>query len=337
MAYKQSKPLIQFENFSYSFSKDPFIPVVKNINFSLYPDEFIAIIGESGSGKSVTAKSILHLNSPEGYPFDNSKILYGRENLLEYDEEKIRKIRGREISIVFQDPMTYLNPTATIGSQIKESINLHFPHLNKQESIDRTLELLDLVELSGGEDLYHMYPHELSGGMRQRVMIAISLAPNPRIFIADEITTALDVTIQHEILLLLKRLQKKLAMSIIFITHDLNIVATFADRVLVMYSGSIVESGKTELVCKAPKHPYTKALIDSIPTLHMDKSSRLEAITRLRDDAPKGCAFYGKCKYAKELCLNMPPVTDETQEHKARCHYPLSILKTETSCTESPF
>ncbi|MCH9621379.1 MAG: Oligopeptide transport ATP-binding protein OppD [Chlamydiia bacterium] len=322
--YSKFKPLIEFKNFSYSFSKEPFIPVVKNLNFCLFPNEFIAIIGESGSGKSVTAKAILDLNSPKGYSFENSQILYGRENLLDFDEEQIRKIRGREISIVFQDPMTYLNPTATIGSQIKESLIHHFPHYSSQDVYNKTIELLKLVELSNPEEIFKSYPHELSGGMRQRVMIAISLAPNPRIFIADEITTALDVTIQHEILHLLKRLQKTLAMSIIFITHDLNIVANFADRVVVMYAGSIVETGPAEAVCRFPKHPYTKGLINSIPTLDMDKDTRLEAITIIREPTSKGCIFYNKCKYAQELCKNTKPITKQNEENSVSCHYPLS-------------
>ena len=330
MSYKkfsQAKSLLKFKNFSYSFSKGPFFPVVKNVNFSLYPNEFISIIGESGSGKSVTAKAILGLNSSNGFAFENSQILYGRENLLEFSEEKIRKIRGREIAIVFQDPMTYLNPTITIGAQIKESLAHHFPHYTSQECYYKTLDLIKLVELPNEAELFKMYPHELSGGMRQRVMIAISLAPNPRIFIADEITTALDVTIQHEILLLLKRLQKTLAMSIIFITHDLNIVSSFADRVIVMYSGSIVEMGSSEQICTRPNHPYTKALIDSIPTLEMDKDSRLEAITTLREPSDRGCIFYNKCKFAKELCSNVAPISKDMDGSKVSCHYPLTQKK----------
>ena len=177
--------------------------------------------------------------------------------------------------------------------------------------------------------IYRQYPHELSGGMRQRVMIAIALAPNPRVFIADEITTALDVTIQHEILNLLKRLQATLAMSIIFITHDLSIISTFASRVIVMYQGSIVESGNSKDVCKAPLHPYTKALIGSIPRLSMDKNSRLEVMYVLRETTKTGCIFYNKCCYAQEICKSFSPLISEEKQRSVLCHFPLKEVETD--------
>ena len=325
----QSKPLIQVKNFSYSFDKDTLNPAVKDVNFSLYPNEFIGIIGESGSGKSVTAKAILQLNTSGGFAHEEGEILYGETNLLKLSEEQIRKIRGREIAIVFQDPMTYLNPTATIGSQIDETLAHHFPHFSHADIYTKTLDLLKLVELSNAEMIYRQYPHELSGGMRQRVMIAIALAPNPRVFIADEITTALDVTIQHEILNLLKRLQATLAMSIIFITHDLSIISTFASRVIVKYQGSIVESGNSKDVCKAPLHHYTKALIGSIPRLSMDKNSRLEVMYVLRETTKTGCIFYNKCCYAQEICKSFSPLISEEKQRSVLCHFPLKEVETD--------
>ncbi len=328
----QSKPLLEIKNFSFTFSNNPNHPVVKEVNLSLYPNEFIGIIGESGSGKSVTAKSILQLNSLNGKEEKGSKIIYGGENLLTLSEERIRKIRGREIAIVFQDPMTYLNPTATIGNQIEESLKLHFPHCNSSETYVKTLDLLRLVELNQQKEIYKKYPHELSGGMRQRVMIAIALAPNPRVFIADEITTALDVTVQHEILLLLKKLQKTLAMSIIFITHDLSIVSNFASRVIVMYKGRIVEMGPSESICTSPSHPYTKALIDSIPRIDMTKDSRLESIQVLQEEAPLGCIFYNKCKFSRPECKINPPPKKKTSSKEVLCHFPLMEKKEEVIC-----
>ena len=327
-----SKPLLEVKNFSYNFYTNNIRPEVLDVNFELYPNEFIGIIGESGSGKSVTAKAILQLNLSKGVALEKSKILYGGENLLTFNEEKIRKIRGREIAIVFQDPMTYLNPTATIGIQIEESLSLHFPHYNSSELYIKTLDLLKLVELSDGKNLYYKYPHELSGGMRQRVMIAIALAPNPRIFIADEITTALDVTIQHEILMLLKRLQKNLAMSIIFITHDLSIIAKFASRVLVMYKGQIVEEGLSNEVCFNPSHPYTKGLLDSIPRMDMNKDTRLRSIEVLRDEVDTGCVFYNKCPNAKELCANKAPSNTKIEDGHVMCHFPLQAKEKEDLC-----
>jgi oligopeptide/dipeptide ABC transporter ATP-binding protein len=331
LKYKH-RALLEVKNFTFSFSNNPHQKVVDLIDFSLYPNEFIGIIGESGSGKSVTAKAILQLNSPNGKAFEGSKIIYGNQNLLTLSEESIRKIRGREISIVFQDPMTYLNPTAPIGKQIEESIRLHFPHTTSSESYLKTLEYLRLVELDDQKRIYKKYPHELSGGMRQRVMIAIALAPNPRIFIADEITTALDVTIQHEILLLLKKLQKTLAMSVIFITHDLSIVSNFADRIIVMYKGKIVETGNSEDVCKKPLHPYTQALIDSTPTMEMDKNSYLATIEILRDPPPSGCPFYNRCTFAQHRCKILPPLKKMGSNNEVLCHFPLIEKKEVTLC-----
>jgi oligopeptide/dipeptide ABC transporter ATP-binding protein len=329
-----SRPILEIQDFTYSFSKGINPPEVKGVNFNLYPNEFIGIIGESGSGKSVTAKAILQLNSSKGRADAKSKIMYGGENLLTIKEESIRRIRGREIAIVFQDPMIYLNPTATIGTQIEESLHLHFPHYNSKELYNKTLDLLQTVELEGRECLYNRYPHELSGGMRQRVMIAIALAPNPRIFIADEITTALDVTVQHEILILLKHLQKTLAMSVIFITHDLSIIAKFASRVVVMYKGQVMEKGLTNNVCFSPMHPYTQALIGAIPRMDMDKNSRLKSIELLREDSQGGCIFYNKCPLAKEQCEKNIPKETDTEDHTVLCHFPITYKKEEASCTD---
>jgi oligopeptide/dipeptide ABC transporter ATP-binding protein len=330
------KPLLQVKNFSYHFASNPGVYAVKNANFSLFPNEFIGIIGESGSGKSVIAKSILQLNSFGGTASKEAKIIYGGVNLLSLNQQEIRKIRGREIGIVFQDPMTYLNPTATIGNQIEESLKLHFPHYTCLETYNKTLELLKLVELPNTDSFYKKYPHELSGGMRQRVMIAISLAPKPRIFIADEITTALDVTVGAEILLLLKKLQKTLAMSIIFISHNLGIIYNFASKILVMYKGVLVEKGETEQICMHPKHPYTKALIDSILKIDMDKNTRFETISVKREISPTGCIFYDRCKYAQEICKKNMPIATTKEDGEVLCYFPLKIKK-EEPCQTAPY
>lgn len=330
--FSQTIPVIEVKNFSFYFSNCPKLPVVDNISFALHPNEFMGIIGESGSGKSVTAKAILQLNSYGGKCSEESEIIYGDNNLLKVPYEKIREIRGKEIALVFQDPMTYLNPTATVGSQIEEVYKLHSPKMPKSETYKKTLEMLRLVELANQKQIYQRYPHELSGGMRQRVMIAISLAAKPRIFIADEITTALDVTLQREILQLLKKLQKEIAMSIIFISHDLSIVSSFADSIAVMYKGKIVEYGSCTSICTNPTHPYTKALIGSIPTLNFDENSRLECIEDLRERSPQGCGFYHKCKFAKDLCKNTPPSFKKQEEANALCHFPLSSKEKEKTC-----
>ena len=329
---KNCRPLLEIKNFSYTFTENAAHPEVQGVSFNLYPNEFIGVIGESGSGKSVTAKAILQLNSSKGIALPGSQILYGGDNLLHLIEEKIRKIRGREISIVFQDPMVYLNPTATIGSQIDETLRLHFPNCTSLQRYEKTIELLHMVELFDAKNLCKRYPHELSGGMRQRVMIAIALSPNPRVFIADEITTALDVSVGREILILLKKLQKNLAMSVIFITHDLSIVTQFASRVIVMYKGQVMEQGATEEVCFSPKHPYTKGLIDSIPKIDSDPKEPLPVIERKRNKVEGACPFYHKCPYAKEECMTSPSKLTWEGDRGYLCHFP-QTQKQEALCT----
>ena len=317
-----ARPLLEVKKLSLRFAKND-APIISNINFNLYPKEFIGIIGESGSGKSVTAKCILQLNTPDGIVSKESEIKYGGKNLLTMTEEQIRKIRGREIAIVFQDPMVYLNPTMIIGLQIEESLRHHFPHYISTESYTKTVNLLKIVELSEPTEIYKKYPHELSGGMRQRVLIAIALAAKPRIFIADEITTALDASIKYEILILLKKLQQKLAMSVIFITHDLNIISNFSDRIIVMYKGEILEIGNSDQLYRFPKHPYTKALQTCIPSIHTNNREKLIPIKVIRDEKNVCCNYYNKCIYAVDKCKDIRPMEHDDDNHYVRCHFPM--------------
>nr|MCH9812134.1 ABC transporter ATP-binding protein [bacterium] len=231
--------------------------------------------------------------------------------------------------------MVYLNPTATIGAQIDETLRLHFPNYTSAKRYEKAIELLHTVELSDAKSLYHRYPHELSGGMRQRVMIAIALSPNPRVFIADEITTALDVSVGQDILILLKKLQKNLAMSVIFITHDLSIITQFASRVIVMYKGRVMEQGNTQDICFSPKHPYTKGLIDSIPTMVTDPNSRLPVIKVLRDKIEGACPFYHKCSFAKDTCKVTPKQLTWEENRGYLCHFPLN-QEQEVLCPPTP-
>ena len=296
------------------------VKAVNGISFNLDHGKVLGIVGESGSGKSVTAYSIMQILEKTGKIVSGS-IKFNGQELVGAGEKAMKSIRGNKISIIFQDPMTSLNPTYTIGKQLMEAIMLHTPR-NKQQARERAIEMLRLVNINEPEKRINQYPFEFSGGMRQRIMIAMALACEPDILIADEPTTALDVTIQAQILELMQQLQKELGMAIIMITHDLGVVAQMCDEVIVMYAGSICEQGTADEIFYNPKHEYTKGLMRSIPTVDND-DEKLEPITGTPIDLlnmPKGCPFAPRCDAAMKICLRERCQRMEINEyHQAAC------------------
>ena len=297
------------------------VKALNNVSFSMKQGEVLGIVGESGSGKSVTAYSLMGLTAYPGKLIGGELRFNGHE-VEKMTEKDFRKMRGEEISIIFQDPMTSLNPVYTIGNQIVEMVRLH-TNKDKKEAYARAKELLELVGINEPERRLKQYPHELSGGMRQRVMIAMGLICEPKLLIADEPTTALDVTIQAQILELMMELRKKLGMSIIMITHDLGVVASMCEKIAVMYAGKIVEYGTTDEIFYEPKHEYTKGLINSIPKLNQKEKERLVPIEGSPVDLlnpPAGCPFAPRCKSCMKICLRqMPPRTDLSDTHYTQC------------------
>lgn len=298
------------------------VQAIRGVDFHVNKGETLAIVGESGSGKSVTAQAIMGLiPSPPG-KIKKGEILFENKNLAHFSEKQMQQIRGSEISMIFQDPMTSLNPTMKVGRQITEGLMKH-QGLNKQEARNKAIEMLKLVNIPNAEERIDQYPHQFSGGMRQRVMIAMALACNPKLLIADEPTTALDVTIQAQIIELMKELQKKIGTSIIIITHDLGIVAEIADRVAVMYAGKIVEYGTLDELFYQPQHPYTWGLLKSVPRLDSDRSQKLIPIHGSPPDLldpPKGCPFAARCDHAMKVCLEeVPETTIKTRSHRVSC------------------
>lgn len=297
------------------------VKALNGVSFSMEEGEVLGIVGESGSGKSVTAYSIMGLTAYPGKLIGGT-IYFNGHQIDKMSEKEMRKIRGNEVSIIFQDPMTSLNPVYTIGNQITEVICLHTGK-SKKEAHDRAKELLELVGINEPAKRLKQYPHELSGGMRQRVMIAIALACEPKLLIADEPTTALDVTIQAQILELMQELRQKLGMSIIMITHDLGVVASMCERIAVMYAGHIVEYGTADEIFYEPKHEYTKGLINSIPKLSAQEIERLVPIEGQPVDLlnpPAGCPFAPRCANCMKICLReMPPKTELSDTHYSHC------------------
>lgn len=297
------------------------VKALNDVSIHLREGEVLGIVGESGSGKSVTAYSLMGLTAHPGKLVGGSLFFNGHQ-IESMSEKEMRKIRGNEVSIIFQDPMTSLNPVYTVGNQITEAILLHTDK-DKKQAKERAKELLELVGINEPEKRLKQYPHELSGGMRQRVMIAIALACEPKLLIADEPTTALDVTIQAQILDLMMELKDKLGMAIIMITHDLGVVASMCERIAVMYAGKIVEYGTTDDIFYHPKHQYTKGLIRSIPRLDSKEHERLIPIEGTPVDMlnmPAGCPFAPRCDVCMKICLReMPPVTNFGEVHYTQC------------------
>ena len=319
------------------FTQDGVVNAVNGITYHLDEGETLGIVGESGCGKSVGVMSLIKLiPSPPGKVV-GGEVIFDGENLLKMSDNQIRSIRGNRIGMIFQDPMTSLNPVLTIGRQIGEALELHLG-MDKAQSRARTIELLELVGISGAAGRIDDYPHQFSGGMRQRVMIAMGLSCNPQLLIADEPTTALDVTIQAQIVDLVNHLQEELGMAIIWITHDLGVVAGMADRVLVMYAGMIVEEAAVKELYGNPKHPYTVGLLGSLPRLDEEQHHRLESIEGLPPDLialPRGCPFYARCKYRIQKCsTENPPLETVGVGHRAACW--IDIAK-DPITTENPY
>jgi oligopeptide transport system ATP-binding protein len=322
-----STPLLSVSNLSTSFfTSRGEVQAVRGVSFELRAGEILGIVGESGSGKSITCMSLMALLRSSGRVIDGSALFEGRD-LLKLDEDDLSALRGNDISMIFQDPMTSLNPTLTVGEQVIETILRH-RKVSRAAARARAIELFDLVRIPSAAKRLKSYPHEFSGGMRQRVMIAIALACDPKLLIADEPTTALDVTIQRQILALLKELQSRLGMAVILITHDLGVIAETADRVLVMYGGMVMEEGPVRELFARPSHPYTRGLLASIPDLRDDAHHRLTPIPGSPPDMlrpPKGCPFAPRCPHAMAQCnAALPPLYDAGPAHRARCwlHHP---------------
>ena len=301
------------------------VKAVRGISFDVNQGEVLGIVGESGSGKSVTSLSIMGLLQHPGRVVDG-EIFFQDQDILSYGKRRMRRVRGKEIAMIFQDPMTSLNPVYTVGNQIMEMLQEH-EDIGKGEAKRRAIEMLRMVGIPSPEKRIHNYPHEFSGGMRQRAMIAIALACSPKLLIADEPTTALDVTIQAQILKLMDKLVKEQGASLILITHDLAVVSQMADRIIVMYCGKIVESGSRDDVVHRPSHPYTEGLLNSIPRMG-EEQKRLESIPGMVPsmlDLPQGCYFAPRCKYCQDICRTVTPENHEVSPgHCAACHFPLT-------------
>jgi oligopeptide transport system ATP-binding protein len=307
---------------TYFYTAEGVVKAVDGVSFTLDERETLGIVGESGSGKSVTAMSIMRLIASPPGKVVGGEILYRGENLLNYSREDMRHIRGKEISMIFQDPMTSLNPVLKVSTQIGESLQLHMG-MTQAQARARTVELLKLVGIPSAQERVDNYPHQFSGGMRQRVMIAMALSCNPKLLIADEPTTALDVTIQAQILDLIRRLKSEFNTAVIFITHDLGVVAGLCDRVIVMYGGQVMEQGTTMQMYKDPRHPYTLGLLKSVPRLDEARKERLEPIPGLPPDlirmAP-GCPFYARCTFREPRNeLERPPLRPVDEGHQVAC------------------
>ena len=298
------------------------VRAVENLTYEVHAGEIVAIVGESGSGKSVSALTVMGLLPPGVSKIPNGSILFEGRDLLKLDDEEMRRLRGRDIAMIFQEPMTSLNPVLDIGLQIMEPLKIHLG-MTDAEATQRAVELLTLVGITDPESRLTQYPHQLSGGMRQRVMIAIGLACNPKLLIADEPTTALDVTIQAQILELLKDLSRRLNIAIIIITHNLGIVARYADRVNVMYAARLIEQGPAEKIFGRPSHPYTRGLLAAVPRLDQPRRKRLATIEGAPPNLlspPEGCRFSPRCPYSDERCGTVPGHTVVEDDHSAACH-----------------
>ena len=316
--------VLKVENLQTSFmTSNGEVQAVRGVSFEVKKGEILGIVGESGSGKSVTSMSVLRLLADTAVIKKDSKIEFEGRNLIDISKKEMRKIRGEKIAMIFQDPMSSINPLIPVGKQVGEMIKEHQKEKSKEEIKKEVLELFEKVRIPEPEKRYSCYPHEFSGGMRQRVMIAMALANKPDLLIADEPTTALDVTIQDQILRRLRELEKEYGTSIIFITHDLGVVAELCDRVAVMYGGLIMEEALIDDLFEKPGHPYTMGLLASIPDIEQDKSVRLKPIPGSPPDMtnpPKGCPFAPRCPYARKLCgEELPEFVEVGENHRSRC------------------
>ena len=320
-------PLLQVRNLkTYFFTIDGIAKAVDNVSLSLDKGKTLGLVGESGCGKSVSAMSIMRLiKDPPGKIVDG-QILFDGKDLLQISKKEIKAVRGKQISMIFQEPMTSLNPVYKIGDQIAEMLMLH-ENLNKKDSWDRAVEMLEKVQIPSPGKRAHDYPHQLSGGMRQRVMIAMALSCTPKILIADEPTTALDVTVQAQIMDLMLQLKEEFDTAILLITHDLAVIAEVAERVDVMYAGKVVEEAGTLAIFEDPRHPYTQGLLKSLPKLDAGSESSGQRLQEIKGivpslyELPVGCSFHPRCRYVMEICREKPPeLIAIGEDHLVRCH-----------------
>jgi len=320
-----SEILLEIKNLKTQFfTEDGIVKAVDDISFYIRRGEVLGLVGESGCGKTVSSLSILRLVPDPPGKIVGGEILFQGENILEKNSEEMRHIRGNEISMIFQDPMSSLNPVFTVKNQLLENIKLH-QDVTPEEALQKGIEMLELVGIPEADRRIHDYPHLFSGGMRQRVMIAMALSCNPSMLIADEPTTALDVTIQAQVLDLMRDLREDLNMAILYITHNLGVIAEMADRIAVMYAGNIVETADTLTIFKGPHHPYTKALLSSIPRMDkkLDRLGVIKGTVPNLITPPSGCRFHPRCPIATEKCSReVPPWVETEPDHFALCHYP---------------
>ncbi len=319
----ENKILLEVKDLGITFFTDQgALPAVQNVNFIVHQGETLGVVGESGCGKSMTALSLIQLiPSPPG-KITSGEIIYKGEDLVKKNTDEIQKIRGKEISMIFQEPMTSLNPVITVGKQIMEAISIH-EKLPKKEVHERALDMIKLVGIPMPEKVFDSYPHQLSGGMRQRIMIAMALSCKPSLLICDEPTTALDVTIQAQILKLINKMKYEMNSSVLLITHDMGVISEMADNVIVMYAGKIVEYTNVKDLFRNPLHPYTVGLMNSIPDIDSDEEGELEVIpgsVPMLYELPEGCFFAPRCKYAKEIChKECPQMQSNSENHLVRC------------------
>jgi len=324
------EPILKVNNLAVDFTTEKgTVRAIDGISFEVMPGETLAIVGESGCGKSVSSLSIIGLvPSPPGKIAEGSSIKFNNRELVGLSENEYRKVRGNDISMIFQEPMTALNPVLKISTQMIDVIRLH-NKMTKAQAKSRAIEMLEIVGIPAPESRINEYAHQLSGGMRQRVMIAMALSCHPDLLLADEPTTALDVTIQAQVMTELVRLQKKLGMAVILVTHDLGVVAESCQRVVVMYCGQIIEQGPVTEIFANPQHPYTEGLLKSIPVIRQEKISRLPTIEGMVPDLlhlPSGCRFADRCQYVEEKCKANRPQLSNSETHQVACFNPIGTI-----------
>ncbi len=324
-----AEPLLRVEDLStHFFTSQGVVKAVTDVTYDIQPGETLGLVGESGSGKSVSALSLMRLIPNPPGKIVAGEVWFGGENILEVSDQRIREIRGNEIAMVFQEPMTSLNPVLTIGRQLTEALQLHL-HMNNSQANERAVELLHMVGIPAADERLFDYPHQFSGGMRQRVMIAMALSCDPKLLLADEPTTALDVTIQAQVLEVMARLSRELGTAVVVITHNLGVVARYADRVNVMYGGRIVEMGPADEIYHAPQHAYTLGLLESVPRLDA-REGRLLPIEGAPPDLtnlPPGCSFAPRCRFATDQCrAERPELIEMSEDHKVACWESEAVL-----------